>query len=50
MHYHINRVPIYSNEFNSRYLILLIKLTRIFPTFNGVTIAIQRSIAIATTI
>jgi hypothetical protein len=26
------------------------KLTRIFPAFNGVTIAIQRSIAIATTI
>jgi hypothetical protein len=32
------------------YWILLIKLTRIFLAFNGVTIAIQRSMAIATTI
>jgi hypothetical protein len=47
MHNHIYRVPRHQNEL---YLILLKKLTRIFPAFNGVRIAIQRSIAMATII
>ncbi len=50
MHNHINRVPMYSNKLDAFYLILFVRLTRICPAFNGVTIAIQRSMAIATTI
>jgi hypothetical protein len=40
----------YNNELDAFYLILFVRLTRICPAFNGVTIAIQRSMAIATTI